>query len=333
MNYIKMSPLAGLSGYGGGTTAHTFAGIGYGPGTGKWTGQYGYFFGGDGPGSTGEVNWIRKCTIDTTGNASDSGDLQNLAKRASGASSGDYCFNFGGLDDNVLRSNTISRWSGTGGNSSSFTTMEKGMASTAACCDGVRLVMGGGQESETGSPNTNWRINRIEYYNPADGSETVVDFGDLSANVSSHCATNSATRGVFMGGYTTTSINEIQYITFQQESNSSDFGDLTTTRTTPRAAGSETRGVLAGGTGDTDGIEYITFDTTGNATSFGVFSNSRSVYGGGASSDLSRMVYGGGWTGGHGSWIDYFTIASAGDGTDFGDLPDGQSNIGGCSGG
>ena len=330
-----MSPLVGLSGYGGGTASHTFAGLGYG-GTGKWTGAYGYFFGGDGN-AGGEVNWINKCTIATTGNATDSGDLTNLAKRACGASSGDYCFNFGGVDDNVLASDKICKWAGTGGNATTFATMAKGGRSIAACCDGKRLVRGGGQISETGSPNTNWREDTIEYWDAEDGNVALTDFGNLSATISAACGTNNATRGVFMGGYSNTAssnINEIQYITFQSPSNATDFGDLTTTRSISRAAGSTTRGVLVGGNGDMDGIEYITFDTTGNATSFGVLSNSRTIYGCGASSNLTRMVMGGGYTGdGQADWIDYITIASTGNGTDFGDLPNAQSNIGGCSGG
>ena len=62
-------------------------------------------------------------------------------------------------------------------------------------------------------------------------------------------------------------------------------------------------------------------------------SGSRYGYGMGASSNLSRMVYGGGYWGSAADWIDYITIASTGNGTDFGDLPNGHSNIGGCSGG
>ncbi len=335
MNYIKMSPLAGISGYGGGALSHTFAGIGYGPGTGKWTGQYGYFFGGDGPGSTGEVNWINKCTIDTLGNASDSGDLQNLAKRACGASSGDYCFNFGGVDDNVLASNVISRWSGTGGNSSSFATISKGLRSTAGVCDGVRLVRAGGVESETGSPNTNWKVDTIEFWDPADGSTAVTDFGNLTDIYASSAGLNDATTGIFAGGYKASSgtQDEMQYITIASESNTSDFGDMATASGIRRGAGSTTRGVIVGGTDDGDAIDYITFATTGNTTSFGEFSGDRYGYGMGASSDLSRMVFGGGWWGSHASWIEYLTISTTANSADFGDLPSGHSNIGGCSGG
>ena len=326
-----MSPLVGLSGYGGGTSSHTFAGLSYG-GTGKWTGAYGYIHGGGSSG--GELNNIQKVTIQTTGNATDSGDLTNLAKRACGASSGDYCFNFGGVDDNVLASDKICKWSGTGGNASTFATMTKGGRSIAACCDGKRLVRGGGTFSETGSPNTNWKEDTIEYWDTEDGNVALTDFGNLSAVVSGAAGTNSATRGVFMGSWgSPTNSNEIQYITFQQESNATDFGDLTTPRSISRAAGSETRGVLVGGNGDTDGIEYITFDTTGNATSFGTIGNNRTCYGAGASSDLSRMIFGGGWADGYGDWIEYLTIGTTGNSSDFGDLHTSCANTGGCSGG
>ena len=45
------------------------------------------------------------------------------------------------------------------------------------------------------------------------------------------------------------------------------------------------------------------------------------------------MVFGGGWWGSHASWIEYLTISTTANSADFGDLPSGHSNIGGCSGG
>ena len=45
MNYIKMSPIAGMSGYGGGATALPFSG-GAPANTGKWQGARGLLAGG-----------------------------------------------------------------------------------------------------------------------------------------------------------------------------------------------------------------------------------------------------------------------------------------------
>jgi hypothetical protein len=81
------------------------------------------------------------------------------------------------------------------------------------------------------------------------------------------------TRGIFMGGYTTPPINNIQYITISSTGNALDFGDLTVARYTGGSLSNTTRGVFGGGRGSASAnrndIDYITVSTTGNATDFG----------------------------------------------------------------
>jgi len=141
-------------------------------------------------------------------------------------------------------------------------------------------------------------------------------------------ATPIAGRAAWGGGTTPTLINAIEYISIATGGNAVDFGDLTVTRTTYGSFASRTRGVFGTGRSvqpntETNTLDYITFASAGNATDFGdaitspdaaweyqdsgcVGSNVRGLVGGGAS--------------GHGGTISYFTIASTGNGIDFGDL-------------
>jgi len=96
--------------------------------------------------------------------------------------------------------------------------------------------------------------------------------------------------------------------------------------TAPEVAWLGARGVFCGGT-ITDNepinvIEYITIASTGNATDFGDVITGRG--GGGACSNGSRLVYGGGGTKYTATKalnvIEYLTIGSLGNTSDFGDL-------------
>lgn len=78
---------------------------------------------------------------------------------------------------------------------------------------------------------------------------------------------------MWAGGYTTTTVNTIDYVTIASTGNATDFGDLTTVRRYVASASSETRGVFAGGQDDASTLsnvmEYVTIASTGNATDFG----------------------------------------------------------------
>ena len=160
-------------------------------------------------------------------------------------------------------------------------------------------------------------------------------------------------RAVIGGGEGSSgNVNVIQYKTVGASADTQDFGDLTSIRKEFKGAGSNiTRGMwIAGITSsvqvtDTD---YVTVGSTGNATDFGDSSNAAYAGGqeGGSNGTLAFGV--GGFASGAGAQQDameYFTIASTGDGTDAGDLTvarngltssDGNSralNFGGYDGG
>jgi len=116
--------------------------------------------------------------------------------------------------------------------------------------------------------------------------------------------------------------NTIEYVTISTLGNSKDFGDLNVSRGFARATASWTRGIFAGGRPSHEDIDYVTIAELGNALDFGNLSVGRedSV----PVSDGTRGVLGGG--GNHpGSpaylnTIDFITIPSTGNATDFGDL-------------
>ena len=106
--------------------------------------------------------------------------------------------------------------------------------------------------------------------------------------------------------------------------NASDFGDLAAAVQMCQGFASNTRGAIGGGQtpSDINVIQYITIGSTGNTTDFGDLSVTRSPGGAtGASSTTRGLFVGGGVPGGSNSdVIDYITIASTGDATDFGNL-------------
>ena len=176
--------------------------------------------------------------------------------------------------------------------------------------------------------------NTIDYITIAT-TGNATDFGDLSVARIGPGACSSSARGVFGGGATPTNTNTIDFITIATTGNATDFGDLTVARGYLAACSSSTRGVFGGGSTNT--IDYITIATTGNATDFGDLTVSR--YGLAACSSSTRGVFGGGFNllpspaGTRLNVIDYTTIATTGNATDFGDLTQARQGLAACSNG
>ena len=174
------------------------------------------------------------------------------------------------------------------------------------------------------------RLNTIDYVTIAT-TGTAKDFGDTQ-NVNNYSAgCSSSTRMVNAGGDSPspTLINVMDLITIANTGNATDFGDLTVARAGLGEGASPTRGLFAGGWtsvptyAPSDVIDYVTIATAGNATDFGNLSSARRSGTGGSSQ--TRMVHMGGMTGNHPSatevnTIDYVTIASTGNASDFGDM-------------
>ena len=147
-------------------------------------------------------------------------------------------------------------------------------------------------------------------------------------------AAPSGPRALWGGGNTNSgNTNVIQYVTIASTGNASDFGNLTVGSRLMGGVDNDTRACYAGGESASNTyrniIDYVTIASTGNATDFGDLLNSDSGgLSGAADSDhgvsgIDRGVYGGGYTSGGSPWqntIQYITISSTGNATDFGDL-------------
>ena len=163
-------------------------------------------------------------------------------------------------------------------------------------------------------------LNTIDYITIS-STGNATDFGDTITGKSGRAACSNATRGIFAGG--SGSHNEIEYITISTPGNGTDFGDLTQGRYAPAGnASSKGRGIFGGGGSTTDIIDYITISSTGNATDFGdltrdvdepfgVSNGKRGVFGGGYGPSPAYTAQ---------NTMDYVTIDTTGNATDFGDL-------------
>jgi len=149
-------------------------------------------------------------------------------------------------------------------------------------------------------------------------------FGPGAFSAASGSVTPVAARGLFSGGYNTSSatINVIDYIAISTTGNATDFGDLLATTGAFFVSGSvssTSRGVLPYG-GGSNSICYVTISTAGNAIDFGDLLNIQ-PYGIAGSSSSTRGLFAGGEVSSvRSNIIQYVTIASTGNSIDFGDL-------------
>ena len=196
---------------------------------------------------------------------------------------------------------------------------------------GARGVFAGGH-----SPGY---VNIIDYVTiSALGNAT--DFGDLTSARGFLDSLGSRTRGIWAGGYTPV-VNTMDYNTYSSTGNSADYGDLS--YSSCRAAGtasSQVRGIYAGGDqnpGDrqTTNIDYITIAQTGNGVDFGNLSTATRLGTCGMIGSSVRGIFAGGYTNSpaatHFNTIEYVTIATTGDATDFGDLTNSVKTSAGAS--
>jgi len=163
---------------------------------------------------------------------------------------------------------------------------------------------------------------------PADAS----NFGDLSPSRASPAACSNGLRACIGGGAPQT--NDIQYVTVASTGNSTEFGDLTQGRSGIDSISGGTRGVWAQGQSPHfDVIDYVVIATTGNATDFGDTTGGR-TFGCGTNSDpgsgQNRGVFMAGYSGVNDK-VDYITISTTGNATDWGELANGHGYR--CGGG
>jgi len=180
-------------------------------------------------------------------------------------------------------------------------------------------------------------LNVIEFITMA-STGNASDFGDTASTSKSGMGMADKTRGVMVHGYQDPArTNIISYITMAQNGNSVDFGDATAECYAGGGLDSPTRGVFALGSTNSapysNSIDYLTISTTGNTSDFGdlltsgvhcnTYSNAvrgvfHSAYQYPASPNFMNV-------------IQYITIATLGNTTDFGDSLTGGFGCGGAS--
>tara|TARA_R100000008_G_C3580645_1_gene168287 strand:+ start:419 stop:1420 length:1002 start_codon:yes stop_codon:yes gene_type:complete len=304
------------------------------PGGGTWFGSRGLFSGGyDGS----YRNYISYITIASTGNATDFGDLTANRMQTASLSDG-YRGVIGGgreatnVDVNKIESVIIP----TTGNATDFGDLTQAREAAGAASNGSRGVFAAGHKW----PGYSEVIDYITIQTPGNAT----DFGNMNTARAWVGYLNSDTRGVFAGGEKSGGwTNEIEYITIATTGNGTDFGDLQTARNNLAGVSNGTRGCFGGGylgPGSSptyyNMIGYITIASTGNATDFGDLTQAREGDAGASNGTSNRGCFAGGNNANGGNYhniIDYITITSTGDASDFGDLTSSYAFASGTSGG
>lgn len=286
------------------------------------------------------INVIDYVTISSTGDAADFGDLSTtnaVSACANGTSGGRAIFDVGNNSDPQINYVTIQ----TAGNAADFGDRNARSSGCGAVSNGSndRGIFAGGRAPDNDPLNADF----IEYVTiSSTGNGT--DFGNLSAGGRAYAyqAASNGTdeRGVFAGGEMGSgvldAVNVIEYITIGSTGNSTDFGDLSGIQKTGAGTSNDTndRMLIIGGndysSGDTvstvatNTTSYLTITSTGNTADFGNLTTGRSNPAAFSNGVNERGVAAGGagypsstWT--DSNVIDYFTINSTGNATDFGD--------------
>ena len=154
---------------------------------------------------------------------------------------------------------------------------------------------------------------------------TSTDFGDLTAirDLFGGMSASSTTRALFYGGESSGNSTDVDSMQLASTGNASDHGDLTVARGYASATSNGTRALCAGGNPAINTIDFGSIVQTGNFTDFGDLSVSRNALVGICSP--VRGLFAGGTDGtspspAYQNVIDYITINSTGNATDFGDL-------------
>jgi len=223
------------------------------------------------------------------------------------------------------------------GNTTAFGSLTTAKYNLGSGASSTRGIFCGGYDP-TSSPDTD--INSIEYITIAT-TGNAIDFGDRTVVGRAIAAASSSTRVVMAGGYTPSGTsNVIDFITTATTGNASDFGDLLSAANAMCTSNnSSTRGIFAGGNAtpsspyNTNVIQFVTMASAGNATDFGDLTvNARDASGGTASSSTRGLIcIGNSHPNNNLNTVDFITMASSGNASDFGDLFTGRYSVSSCS--
>ena len=324
INYVKQSPVQGLTGAWGGVQGalgqSSAAGV-------KYYGDRGVFqlSGGD---NNGTYEYI---DITTTSDGADFGDMiagrngRGAGVGFAGGETNRACYG-GGDDEDDIFYVTVS----TLGNATVFGTILRGTSSdrygAAQCSDGTWGYILGGNYSDD-----------IEYV-VIDTTSNSNTFGSLvNGQRTAFCASNT-TIGLNLGGFpqTTISHNVIEKINLGSTGNASDYGDLTAAYFQSGTTFSKTKAITMGGkvtygVNTSNNMDQKSFASSSNATNFGQLTTTVRI--GGGASNITRGICFAGITGtGNNNEIQKITVDTASNATDFGDTQGESYNLAGASG-
>ncbi len=166
------------------------------------------------------------------------------------------------------------------------------------------------------------------------------DFGDDSykARIENSSSFASSTRGIWAGGYhspANAAFSEIGYVTISSQGGVSNFGDLTTAVFASAGTSDSTRGIVFGGASPVKEniIQYVTIATTGNSSDFGDLTHGVSFNASGISNGTRGINVCGTerYANSTSNIINYVTIQTTGNGTDFGDAINSKNALAGLS--
>ena len=266
----------------------------------------------------GRVDTIEFFNLDSTGNATDFGNLTTSNRDAGVASDRTRSILFGGSTpgtpngDVDIEKMTIAST----GNSTDFGgDLITGVRGVSGVSDRTRAIAVSGEHTSG---------DNIMQYVTIQSSGNAVDFGDLPDHISNPQASmSSPTRGLTTGR---SGGNDIYYYTISTLGNAADFGNLTVRRRSSASASNAVRGIVFGGYTPSpasyrDNIDFITLATLGNAVEFGDMVTGSSYRNAAcASPTKAAQICGRTSAGAFVNSIEYVQIMSTGDGKDFGNL-------------
>ena len=279
------------------------------------TGGRALFCGGDTTPSGNNVRTIDFCIISSTGSTRNFGDAtsDNMTSYGIGNKSRGI-FHVGGGPSNTLEYVTIPNE----GNSIDFGNLSSSRYAGARGNSSTRGIFMGG------SPGPSNVIDYVEMMTLGNA----LDFGDLNVGVYVNPnSVNSKTRAFSLGGYISPGINtaDVEFVKISSKGNALNFGTIDRPISSFPGFSNDTRAIYGGGIlrpGATSNIFIFNMFTQGETTFFGDLTQARYEFAG--SSSQTRGVFAGGQTPASPypsvNTMDFVTMASLGDATDFGDM-------------
>jgi len=266
----------------------------------------------------------------STGNASDFGDITANQRSGGAASNGSRAIYNGAqrLSVDYITFSTLSNASDFG----DVTAQSGNVSQAAVVTDSNRAVWGGGQWN----PDFGRTSKMMACASIAVNSNIAAISGDLTVARTALASASNATRGLFHSGIAPSPVsrcNIMDYVTIATAGNATDFGDSQYSRDESVGTFGETRGLFHGGIYQSGGFvtinttEYVVMDTTSNAISFGSLNpKSRKMQG---ASNATRATFSGGLTvpdaESVSERIQTVVIMTTGNAADFGNLTNGYA--------